>query len=258
MKVTILMVALVAVLMSFAGGQDNGRSAQANLDREINIPRAPGAAPVRRSPQSQTPPSYCKPCLFYAGDFDSNASDANGLANEVDVIVSTGATLYTPFIVPKGKTWKVTGLFVNTFLGGAVLYPETSPYEVRTGIPAGGGSGGKLVCHGRLPVTVKPTEGTDFGIVYGVFVRGIKGCALKGGVKYWMSVIPYCTDNSQYCSNFRGFVMNDDGAMNYRYGPLEPANDSFFNSEYFGANWEPATEQQSSKRFSVGVEGTAK
>jgi len=52
--------------------------------------------------------------------------------------------------------------------------------------------------------------------------------------------------------------MNDDGAMNHRYGPLEPADDSFFNSEYFGANWEPTTEQQSSKRFSVGVEGTAK
>jgi hypothetical protein len=65
--------------------------------------------------------------LFYAGDFDSNASDANGLANEVDLVISTGAAVYTPFIVPKGKTWKVTGLFVNAFLGSANLDPPISP-----------------------------------------------------------------------------------------------------------------------------------
>jgi hypothetical protein len=46
--------------------------------------------------------------------------------------------------------------------------------------------------------------------------------------------------------------------MAHRYGPLEPANDSFFNSVYFGAVWEPTSEQQSSQRFSVGVEGTEK
>ena len=74
-----------------------------------------------------------------------------------------------------------------------------------------------------------------------------------------MSVVPYCTNTQDgKCENsYRGFVMNDDGAMAHRFGPLEPANNSFFNSKFFGANWEPSTEQQTSKRFSVGVEGTS-
>lgn len=257
MEKMLLAAALIAALVPFAVAQNNSRLPQASLDREVVVRPGSAADLASQVPGTSGPPSYCKPCLFYAGDFDPNASDADGLANEVDIIVSTGAAVYTPFIVPHGKTWKVTGLFVNAFLGSAVLNPRTSPYEVRTGIPAGGGSGGKLVCHGQLPVTVKETEGTDFGIVYGVFVTGIKGCTLKGGAKYWMSVVPYCTNDST-CQDFRAFEMNDDGAMNYRYGPLEPAHDSFFNSEFFGANWEPSTEQQSSARFSVGVEGTEK
>jgi hypothetical protein len=41
-----------------------------------------------------------------------------------------------------------------------------------------------------------------------------------------------------------------------RYGRLEPANDSFFNSKFYGAHWDPSSKWQTSKRFSVGVEGT--
>lgn len=258
MKATII-TAFIAILVPFTFGQDDNRLPQASLDYEITVPRLTAVGAQSKPAQAPTPPSYCKPCLFYAGDFDSNASDANGLANEVDLVVSTGAAVYTPFIVPKGKTWTVTGLFVNTFVSAAVLDPATSPYEVRKGIPAAGGNGGKLVCHGTLPSTIKETGSTGFGAIYGIFVKGIKGCTLKSG-KYWQSVIPYCTNpNDSTCQNsYRAFVMNDDGAMAHRYGPLEPANDSFFNSQFFGANWEPSSKEQSSSRFSVGVEGTEK
>jgi hypothetical protein len=93
-------------------------------------------------------------------------------------------------------------------------------------------------------------------------VNRINGCRLPAG-KYWMSVVPYCTDKNEYaCNNsndrYRAFLANDDGTMAHRYGPAEPANDSFFNSAFYGAVWQPSTEQQSSKRFSVGVEGTEK
>jgi hypothetical protein len=74
-----------------------------------------------------------------------------------------------------------------------------------------------------------------------------------------MSVVPYCT-NASKCNlygDYRGFEANDDGAMDHRFGPLEPANNSFFNSVFFGAVWQPSSEQQSSSRFSVGVEGTS-
>lgn len=259
MKATLLVSALVAVLIPFAEAQDNGRLPQASLDRELNIPRAVGTVASDRPAPTQTPPTFCKPCLFYAGDFDSNASDANGLANEVDIIVSTGAATYTPFIVPKGKTWTVTGLFTVEFMSTMSIDPNIVPYEVRKDIPKSGGTGGHLVCHGKRTATVMDTAiCEDFGFqCYAVVANHIKGCRLGSG-KYWVTVIPYCTQQSTCGSDWRAFVTNDDGAMAHRYGPLEPANDSFFNSVFFGAVWQPSSEQQTSKRFSVGVEGTAK
>src|SRR6202035_2603085 len=257
-KKMLFAAALTAGLITIAAAQDT-RLPQASLDREVNLPGPAQAEALGNPPhQDPTPPSYCKPCLFYAGDFDSNASDANGLANEVDVIVSTGAAVYTPFVVPKGKTWTVTGLFTNNFMASYALDPRIIPYEIRKGIPKAGGDGGQLVCHGRKPGTLVDLSVCEWYQCYATIVSNIKGCRLPAG-KYWMSVVPYCT-NSISCDSgdWRAFLSNDDGAMNHRFGPLEPANNSFFNSVYFGANWEPSSEQQSSSRFSVGVEGTEK
>jgi hypothetical protein len=251
--------ALIAALVPLTAGQDS-RLPQASLDREVNLQvPAPAAVLGNRLHPSQTPPIYCRPCLFYAGDFDSLASDANGLANEFDTTVSTGAAVYAPFIVPKGETWTVTGLFIDNFLSADVLDPVTTPYEIRKGIPKAGGSGGTLVCHGTKLGTLVNTFIGEWYQIYATKVEHIKGCQLRAG-KYWMSVVPYCT-NASKCNlygDYRGFEANDDGAMAHRFGPLEPANDSFFNSVYFGAVWQPSSEQQSSSRFSVGVEGTSK
>jgi len=260
MKKMLFAAALVAALIPFAAAQDSHRLPQASLDREVDVQvhARPG---VYGNPRHETPgaPGYCKPCLFYAGDFDSNASDANGLANEFDIIISSGAAVYAPFKVPKGKTWTVTGLFTDNFESSATLDPATSPYEVRKGIPAAGGSGGKLVCHGKAKSTNTDTHLNDFGFeVYATKVK-VKGCTLKGGVKYWESVIPYCTNpNDSACTNnYRGFEANDDGAMAHHVGN-EPANNSFFNSVFFGATWAPSSGFQSSSRFSDGVIGTQK
>jgi hypothetical protein len=253
-KHTLLASALVAVLFSFAAAQELS-APKASLDPE------PARASSLASPSQRVPgpPSFCKPCLFYAGDFDSNASDANGLANEVDITVSSGAATYVPFVVPKVRVWNVTGLFTLNFMSGYQLDPNESPYEVRKDIPRSGGNGGQLVCHGRKHVTVtasRACQGFGFECYY-VTVNNIKNCRLAAG-RYWLSVVPYCTKGSSCTGDWRAFVTNDDGAMNYRYGPIEPANNSFFNSKFFGAVWEPTTDQQTSKRFSAGVEGTEK
>jgi hypothetical protein len=261
MKMKMLFAAaLMAALIPFAPGQDN-RLPEASLDHEVNS-RVPTQAEVPGKPphKTQAPPTFCRPCLFYAGDFDSNASDANGMANEVDLTVSTGAAMYTPFIVPKGKTWTVTGLFTVNFMSTMTLDPRIIPYEVRKDIPKSGGSGGQLVCHGRKPGTlIDQSSCEDFGFFcFATIVNTVKGCRLTSG-KYWLSVVPYCTNqHDSNCTNgYRAFLSNDDGTMNHRFGPLEPANDSFFNSVYFGANWDPSSKWQTSSRFSVGVEGTS-
>jgi len=260
MKRMLFAAAVMAALAPMAVAQ-NSRLPQASLDREVDLQLPARTAALGNAPhRAQTPPDYCRPCLFYAGDFDSDASDANGLANEFDTTVSTGAAVYVPFIVPRGKTWTVTGLFTDNFLAIEILDPATSPYEIRKGIPAAGGNGGKLVCHGKKKATLTPVGQNYFGVyVYATKVEHIKGCSLHTG-KYWMSVVPYCA-NAGKCNAFgdyRGFEANDDGSMAHRFGPLEPANNSFFNSVYFGAIWQPSSEQQSSSRFSDGVEGTSK
>lgn len=258
MEKRIFAATLMAALIPLAMAQDS-RLPEASLDRELDVRLPTKAAIPGSSPSHTTSPEYCKPCLFYAGDFDSNASDANGLPNEVDVSVSTGAATYAPFIVPKRKTWTVTGLFTDNFLSAMVLDPVTIPYEIRKGIPRTGGSGGTLVCHGRKPATLTDTGLTDWFQIFATKVEHIKGCRLRPG-KYWMAVIPYCNNpNDSTCTNgYRGFEANDDGAMGHRFGPLEPANNSFFNSVFYGAVWQPSSMQQSSSRFSDGVEGTSK
>jgi len=259
MKNILCAAALMALLIPAALAQDD-HLPQASLNREFGLQWPADAVFGNPTHQTPAPPSYCKPCLFYAGDFDSNASDANGLANEVDLIVSTGAAVYVPFIVPKGKTWTITGLFTDNFLSSNVLDPLSIPYEVRRDIPRLGGNGGELVCHGRKPGTLTDTHTNgDLPIeIFATKVEHIKRCRLPAG-RYWMSVIPYCTNpNDSFCMNsYRGFVMNDDGAMAHRFGPLEPANNSFLNSVFFGAVWAPSSQYQSSARFSVGVEGTS-
>lgn len=263
MKKMLFAAALVAALISIAAAEDSHRLPQANLDREVDV-QVPARAAVLGNPHAaeRTPaaPTYCKPCLMYAGDFDSNASDANGLANENDVTISSGAATYAPFIVPKGKTWTVTGLLTDDFLSAQVLDPTATPYEVRKGIPAAGGNGGKLVCHGTKTGTAVTTGLQGFGFfIYAVRVRGVKGCTLKAG-KYWETTIPQCTNsNDSSCTNgYRGFLTNDDGAMAHQFGPKEPANNSFFNSVFFGATWQQSSQQQSSSRFTIGVEGKQK
>jgi hypothetical protein len=260
MKKMVLAAALLMPLIAIASGQDR-RLPEASLNRELDLQPGAAAHLAGQPHRTSVPPSYCKPCLFYAGDFDSNASDANGLANEFDVIVSTGAATYAPFVVPKGKTWSVTGLFTNNniFPDIPVLDPPVIPYEVRKGIPKNGGNGGALVCHGRKHGTLTLSQEDGELYVYATQVRNIKGCRLHAG-KYWMTVIPYCTNtNDNTCeASYRAFLMNDDGAMAHRFGPLEPANDAFFNSAFFGYVWEPSSTLQTSSRFSIGIEGTEK
>ena len=261
MKKILFAVALVAALIPFAVAQDSHRLPQPSLDREVDVQIPARPAVLGNPPHSEWggPPTWCKPCLFYAGEFDSNASDANGLANEVDVTINTGAATYPPFLVPTGKTWTVTGLLNDEFLSAQVLDPKTTPYEVRSKIPKAGGTGGKLVCHGSKTGSLAPTGLSDFGFnVYSVKVKGITNCVLNTG-KYWMTVIPNCTNsNDSTCTNgYRGFTTNNDGAMKHKFGGTEPANNSFFNSVFFGATWVPSTDEQSSSRFTIGVEGTS-
>lgn len=214
-------------------------------------------------------PSYCSPCLFYGGDFDITSPAADTFANEniIPGNSQTTAQIYSPFRVPEGHTWNVTGLFINSISYPTALDPVATPWEIRSGIPKGGGNGGKLVASGAANGTMTPTGRNLNGVPeYTILVTLNPAVVLQPGV-YWENVTPQCTNpsNSQCTAQgFTGFLESDmetDYGLN-AYGPPEPWDDSFWNSQLFGLNWANTYDvhfqrgEPGGDAFSAGVIGT--
>ena len=82
MRKIVLVAALIGALATFAAAQ------YASLSESV-VSR--GSAHITNpSDFVKQPwgPKYCRPCLWYSGDFDPNNPNANGLANEADQLVA--------------------------------------------------------------------------------------------------------------------------------------------------------------------------
>ena len=218
---------------------------------------------------SKTPPPYCNPCLFYGGDLDLNNPQADTFANET--IIPGGfpltAQIYSPFVVPAGQVWKVTGLFINSLSYPSSTRPARIPWEIRTGIPKAGGSGGIIFAHGKSKVTMTPTGRSINGTPEYTFVVTWKNPILLGPGRYWENVTPQCTsptDGQCTAQGFTGFLESDmetKGGFN-GYGPAEPWDDSFWNAPDFGLTWANVYDVHLQRgipggdAFSAGVIGT--
>ena len=150
----------------------------------------------------QAAPSYCTPCLFYGGDFDPSSPAADTFANE-NIYPGGSQTLsqiYSPFTVPAGQKWNVTGLFINTIAYPTALDPVATPWEIRSKIPKAGGSGGTLVASGTANATMTATGRSLNGVPeYTILVTWSTPVVLPAGT-YWENVTPQCTDlNNTQC-----------------------------------------------------------
>jgi hypothetical protein len=217
----------------------------------------------------KTPPPYCKPCLFYGGDLDPTNPLADTDANE-NIIPGGSAIIsqiYSPFVVPQGQTWRVTGLFINSVNTYTVLDPVATPWEIRTGIPKSGGSGGTLVASGTGNAVMMPTGRSINGFPEEtIIVKFTQPVMLASGL-YWENITPQCTNSSDSQCTASGFVgyfesdMETKGGFN-GYGPPEPWDASFWNAPDFGYNWENAATACKNvgapgcDAFSAGVLGT--
>jgi uncharacterized repeat protein (TIGR03803 family) len=217
----------------------------------------------------QAAPSYCKPCLFYGGDFDTSSPAADTFANE-NIYPGDSQTLsqiYSPFTVPAGQTWSVTGLFINTIAYPTALDPVATPWEIRTGIPIGGGNGGTLVASGTTNATMTTTGRSLNGVPeYTILVSWSTPVVLQPGT-YWENVTPQCTDlNNSQCTaqGFTGFLESDTETMYglNGWGPPEPWQNSFWNAPIFGLFWANTYQvhlqrgEPGGDAFSAGVIGT--
>ena len=183
--------------------------------------------------------------LFYAGDFDPNNPNANGLANENDGIVSGnpyGAATFQNFIIPNGQNWTIHGLFSNDLMS---VTASQAYWEIRSGVSEG--NGGTLLFSGTGTDTMTPTGRSGFGFTE--FNNLVSGLNINlGPGMYWMTVVPLAPGQGGRSFNSNTFGLNSVGSAT--------SDQEFFNSSFFGANYSNADNFGAFPFFSDGVIGT--
>jgi hypothetical protein len=222
----------------------------------------PGALPV-----GTEEPCIFNSCLMYAGDFDANGQNPEGLWNANNTSFGILGSIYIPITIPKkfkgakGKTdWNVQGLFVNELMednGFGVFVPSVS-WSIVQGVADGGNPTGgqvKTICSGTGVPTVTPTGRFAFGLVeQTILITGINCPILENG-SYWMTLVP-TTPNLAFLSD-----VEDNSPLNVQGPGSEPADLSFFVSQSFGfptfTNTTTACGGIGCDSFSAGVVGSA-
>jgi len=259
MKKLMLLVALVAVLAPLAAAQE----VKPNLGGYVIQRGTPTVMSIPFKPASPLQPKYCKPCLFYTGDFNSSGSGADGVFNAQGGALGSGgsAYVYDAFVVPKGKTWTIEKLFINTLSNGSAVDP-TCPWDIRKGVTSG--SGGTDVATGTGNDTWAATGRSGFNLTeYTNMVTLKKKLKLKAGT-YYLNVLTSCLTSSCSIGSSGLFYESDQesqpGVNQYPAGKSgeQPWDQGFFNSSSFGVSWENTTELCGSgycDQFSMGAVG---
>ncbi len=185
------------------------------------------------SAQTDAPP-YCRPCLFYGGDFDSSNPLANALQNGFVYNGSPAAT-YVPFYVPPGQTWTIIGLFSNNMSNSTFLDPPKIKWSISSGISAGnpGTVVGQGVIRASYTATGRSWNGMTEYTSLGHLTSETTVTISQPGV-YWMTAIPICTDTSCGFASFYLSDVEDVPAPNHK--GIQPNDDSFYlwpSSDYF-------------------------
>jgi len=240
---TIALLAALSALAVFAVILGGGAAASASQGPSATV-KGLGTSGPANSPKSFAPPAACNPCLYYSGDFSAADPNANGLANEVDAIVTTGSHQYTP-VLPNA-TWHVTRLLVNSLIN---YTPTSATWEIRTGVSEG--NGGVLIASGSGAVTQTPTGRSAFGFTE--FTDSVAvAVVLNPGTLYWINVTPVCAA----CSG-RAFESNvPPGTAANHVGPTNILDQNFWNSAFFATNFTNSNNGGVFHLFSFGVAGT--
>jgi hypothetical protein len=209
---------------------------------------------------SEVPPSVCSPvCLLYTGDNNPDSPVTNGFANENTLIGTGDTTSWGAFTVPAGEMWTVDGAFINTIADGYDgLDPSTSSWSINSGLSSG--DGGSVVGSGTSTAagtSFTPTGRFPFGFTeYSLKVKISPAVVLSAGT-YWLNITPQCTDESNGSCPIAQYFWDDTFGLN-NYGIVPPANDSFFNSAYFGFDYDNLCDVSSTgcQVLSFGIIGT--
>jgi len=213
-----------------------------------------------RTSARPTPPPYCKPCLFYGGDFDPNNTNSNVLGNSDSKDFK--ATTYVPFYVPPGQTWTVGGIFSNNMSTISFLDPPEIRWSISSGVSAG--NAGTVIASGTSSATWTPTGRTwqnGYFTEYTALahLQAQQFVTLTSGI-YWLAAVPMCTNSDCGLADFYLSDVEDVPAPNHK--GVQPNDDSYFvwggGGYFFSSAWGPTGPCQSGcDKFSFGLLGRA-
>ena len=181
---------------------------------------------------------------WYNGDLNH----VNGLANERDSSLGFGqyAHVFDDFNVPTGQTWTVIGVYSNNYDS----YPTSTvgvEWSIRQGITAG--NGGTLIASGTAGpgnFQVIFHDAGDFGYTeYSVNAFDLNVTLTSG--TYFLNVTPIGNGSG------RSFTSDTSGAGCIG-NPCGNNGNAFFDSNFFGANYQPTGDQGQPGDFSMGVQ----
>jgi hypothetical protein len=220
-------------------------------------------------------PKYCKPCLYYGGDWPVADSNWVAWANIDGGVFGGPVIMYSGIKVPTGKTWTVTALFSNNaFLGIDHFTPATPEWSINSGMK--NGKAGKVVKKGKSKGTAKSTGRTccsGAATEYTVSVKLAKAVSLKAG-SYTEQVTPPCDSTKDSTCGGAAIYETDSYDPNHtnnqganHFGPKPTAGNNFQNSSILGLNYQQVNGSYCTSQgyqayacnfMSAGVVGTQK
>ncbi len=247
---------LLATLGLFAVAQ-NGRVSLTARENPQAVSARPDGKQIPSSTSSNLP--FCPPktCLYYAGDFDSANSNANGLFNANDEGAGLWASVWVGIKPPKAVI--VTGVTFNQFFTAGFTGTNPTPFAAQTNILAGQNNGGTIVCNTTGNATLKQYGESDFGLVqYSYTVKKLATrCRIpkpsKKAPSIYVNLYPQLTNGDGYLVN-----VEDTNPKNHR-GWKNDLDDCWFLSEPFqtgiGGYYQSCNTQGVFDEFSIALTG---
>ena len=246
---TLLTLTLLTTLISPIAAQEDVRPLSVTLRATSGIssslPSADTSADKRTVPGY---PPFCPPktCLYYAGDFESSYSDADGLFNSDNPNRSLVGQAWVGVKPDRDAT--VTGVtFVQAFPGGSYSGINPTPFAVQVGIRPG--QAGKTVCSTHGSATYKLYGNGGEAVTYSYTIKKLaKSCKLKKGKVYYVNLLPITNTTFGYLWNVPPMPQNHQGWK-------DDPNDCYFNGAAFGLDYVTCDSQGPFSVLDIGLTG---
>lgn len=246
MRKTRFALPITAMLISLSAAQSGSTPAVVALSEETQAVYTQTRAEPGVKTKSYYPP-FCPPssCLYYAGDFDSNYSGANGLFNANDEGNSLEGQVWVG--VKPSRDVTVTGATFVELLTGGYTGVNPTPFAVQFGTKPG--QAGKTICSSNGNATIS-AYGENQIPTYSYTIRKLsKSCKLRKGNVYYVNLLPTSSNGYGYVAN-----VPPQSPQNH-HGWKNDLNHCYFNSPGFGDNYVTCNSQGAFSEFSVALTG---